>query len=90
LEERKTWVRRSKKNSIKLKDLKHFFGEGGMRLRSHSCLNRLMMRKIIQKCSRDEIIPNNQVKGKLEYLVATKVYALRCANSNLATRMQMR
>jgi hypothetical protein len=49
-----------------------------------------MMRKIIEKWSREEIIPNNQVKGKLEYLVATKVYALRCSNSILATRMQMR
>ncbi len=49
-----------------------------------------MMRKIIHKWSRKEILPNNQVKDKLEYLVAAKVFSLRCSNSGLATRMQMR
>lgn len=39
---------------------------------------------------RKEIVPSNQVKDKLEYLVASKVYSIRCANPQLAERMQMR
>lgn len=61
-----------------------------MRTRRESQLNRLMMRKILQRQLREEIIPNNQVKDKLEYLVATKVYGLRCGSAVLAKRMQMR
>ncbi len=49
-----------------------------------------MMRKILSKIARKEIVPSNQVKDKLEYLVASKVYSLRCANKKLASRMQMR
>lgn len=49
-----------------------------------------MMRKILVRYLRKEIIPNNQVKDKKEYLVGSKVFALRCSNATLATRMQMR
>lgn len=53
-------------------------------------LPRLVIRKILNRWLRKSIIPNNQVKDKLTYLVATKVYALRCSNEQLSTRVQMR
>lgn len=81
-------MKASKKNSFKLEHLSEFFGEVAARRQSQ--LNRLMMRKILQRRLREEIIPNNQVKDKREYLVATKVFGLRCGNAQLAKRMQMR
>lgn len=82
-------MKESKKNSFKLEHLDELFGEGAA-TRRQSQLRRLMMRKILQRRLREEIIPNNQVKDKLEYLVAAKVYGLRCSNTQLAKRMQMR
>lgn len=57
---------------------------------TYSQLNRLLMRKILQKYKVEKIMKNNQVKDKLEYLVTAKVFSMRCTNSFLASRMQMR
>lgn len=48
------------------------------------------MRKVAIKYFRKEIQFNNQIKDKLEYLITAKVYALRCSNSILTTRMKFR
>lgn len=74
----KIWKRKDKNNCFKLNHLTYLFSDPERR--KLSLLNRLMMRKILSKNTRKEIVPSNQVKDKLEYLVASKVYSLRCAN----------
>ena len=48
-------------------------------------MNRLVMRKILSQELRKEVISHKQVKDKIGYLVGTKVYGLRCMNSNEMT-----
>lgn len=89
LKELDTWIKSSKAHSFKLQHLIELFNNPSKP--PEQCrLNRLLSRKVLVRLARRKIIPNNQVKDKKEYLIGSKVFALRCANSKLATRMQMR
>lgn len=46
------------------------------------------MRKILREKSQESVINNNHVHSKKTYLVAAKVYALRCMSSSLTDRIQ--
>lgn len=58
--------------------------------KSFSDLLRLVFRKILNKEARREIVPDKQVKKKMNYLIATKVFSLRCMNLGLCSRTQMK
>jgi len=47
-----------------------------------------MMAGIIRARGRAEILNSSQVKLKVSYLNAVKVYALRCCSQGLAQRLQ--
>ena len=83
------WVKSNKRNSINLKHFAEFFDDEGVE-KGVKRVNRLVMRKILSKELRKKIIENNQVKKKTEYLIGAKVSALRCMNSGLTSRTQMK
>jgi len=53
-------------------------------------LVRLILRKTLNQKLRKSIIPTKQEKNKMEYLVGTKVYSLRCSHPTLLSRGEYR
>jgi hypothetical protein len=53
-------------------------------------LLRLVLRKTLNQRLRKAIIPTKQEKNKMEYLVGTKVYALRCRHEELLNRVEFK
>ena len=78
-----------KQNAFGLKHLKFFFMEGDEGFPSPK-INRKVIGDIIRKFLLGEICQNSQIPRShlIGYLMACKVYAIRCRNSILVTRMQ--
>ena len=51
-------------------------------------LSRKIMNKVLRNEAMKEIIKNNHVHSKKTYLIASKVYALRCLHSGLTDRVK--
>ena len=65
-----------------LKDTNEFPGE------ETKMLSRKIMNSILRSKGMKEIIRNNHVHSKHTYLIAAKVYALRCKHSGLTDRVK--
>lgn len=86
----KDWKRYDRKqHAFGLKHLKKFFQDRDEGYPSPT-LNRQVIKEIIYKFLLEEICENSQIpeNHRVGYLIACKVYSLRCRNATLAGRIQ--